>query len=166
VPHRIRVQSFLLLCLAAAPLTGCLIHYQYNAKIIEVRLHRGDDPANVWSAIDTAVASMGYGLSSIPGPASETRSSFRPLRFFSPASTIVVQFDKKLDLFRVKKVCVEQTKGASSWDLDSHIAELRDKLAEMLPGLTLTIVTIRAEGQADLFPLGDYTPFRKSALSN
>jgi hypothetical protein len=140
--------------------------YFVCAKIIEVRLHRGDDPENVWSAIDTAVKSMRYGLSSIPSPASETRSYFRPLRFFSSASTIVVQFDKKLDLFRLKKVRVGQTKGASSWDIDSHIAELRDKLAEMLPGLTLTIVTIRAEGQADLFPIGDYTLFRKSAISN
>ena len=109
---------------------------------------------------------MGYGLSSNPGPTSETRSYFRPLRFSSPAGAIVVQFDKKLDLFRVKKVRAGQTKGASSWDLDSHITEVRDKLAEMLPGLTLTIVTIRAEGQADLFPIGDHTLFQKSALSN
>jgi hypothetical protein len=55
------------------------------------------------------------------------------------------------------RIRVGQTKGASSWDIDPHITELRDKLAEMLPGLTLTIVAIRAEGQADLFPLGDYT---------
>jgi hypothetical protein len=66
------------------------------------------------------------------------------------------------------RIRVGQTKGAgaSSWDIDPHITELRDKLAEMLPGLTLTIVAIRAEGQADLFPLGDYTLFRNSALSN
>jgi hypothetical protein len=52
----------------------------------------------------------------------------------------------------VKKIRVGQVKNTSSWDVDSRVQALRDKLAEALPELTVTIVTIQAEGQADLFP--------------
>jgi hypothetical protein len=40
----------------------------------------------------------------------------------------------------------------SGWDLDPRVQALRDKLAEALPELTVSIITIHAEGQTDLFP--------------
>ena len=141
-------------------MSGCLVHYQYQAKIIEVRLRRGSDQIKVWTAIDTVAKSLGYHLSSGSETGGESRTYARSLHFFSPASTINVEFNKTSNLFRLTKKRVGQTKGDSSWDIDSRVTELRDRLAEALPGFAIMIVTIKAEGQADLFPLGDYTPFR------
>jgi hypothetical protein len=83
---------------------------------------------------------------------SESHTYSRPLRFFSPPSIIDVDFDEKSHVLWVKKIRVGQVKNTSSWDVDSRVQALRDKLAEALPELTVTIVTIQAEGQADLFP--------------
>ncbi|MFY9985133.1 MAG: SDR family NAD(P)-dependent oxidoreductase [Chthoniobacterales bacterium] len=87
----------------------------------------------------------------------DRRSYSRPLRFLSPPSIIRVESDEKSNVLRVTKIRVGQTKGVSSWDIDSRVNELRDKLAEALPGLAIKIVTMRAEGQTDLFRLGCYT---------
>jgi hypothetical protein len=113
-----------------------------------------DDSVRVWSAIETVVKPLGYSLSSSSGFSVDSRSYFRPLRFFSPPSTINVAFDEDSNAFRIKKIRVGSTKGASSWDIDSHVEDLREKLAAALPGLIVTVVTIKAEGQADLFPMG------------
>jgi hypothetical protein len=64
----------------------------------------------------------------------------------------MIVFDS--NVLRLRKIAVGQTKGTSSWDIDSRVQTLRDKLAEALPELTITIITIPAEGQTDLFPLG------------
>jgi hypothetical protein len=134
-------------------MTGCVIHYQYQAKIIEIRLRKSDDRAEVWNRIGTVIEGSGYNLSSSSEISIDRRSYSRPLRFLSPPSTIRVESDEKSNVLRVTKIRVGQTKGVSSWDIDSRVNELRDKLAEALPGLAIKIVTIRAEGQTDLFPL-------------
>jgi hypothetical protein len=165
VSNWIHTCRLLLLSLAVASITGCLIHYQYDAKIIEIRARKADDKTRIWSAIDSVVSLMDYDLSSHSGTAGETRSYFRPLRYFSRPSSIKVAFDETSNMFRITKIRVGSTKGTSSWDIDSHVEDLRDKLAAALPGLSVTIVTIKAEGQADLFPLGDYCRFRIPALN-
>jgi hypothetical protein len=157
----IRISTLLLLCATVASMTGCLIHYHYAAKIIEIRVRNRNDSVRVWSAIEAVVKASGYRLSSGSENSIETRSYFRPLRFFTLGRTIDVAFDGRSSVFRIKKIRVGQTKGASSWDIDPHVADLREKLAAALPGMIVTIVTIEAEGQADLVPLGDYS--RKSA---
>lgn len=81
-----------------------------------------------------------------------SRRFSRPLRFFSPPSIIDVDLDEKSNLLYLKKIRVGQTKNTSSWDTDSKVQALRDKLAEALPGTTVTIVNIEEQGQTDLFP--------------
>ena len=141
---------------ATVSMTGCLIHYHYDAKTIEIRVRKRDDSVRVWSAIETVVKPLGYRLSSSSEIPVETRSYFHPPGFFSQPSIISVAFDEKSNVFRIKKIRLGPTKGASTWDIDSRVGDLREKLAAALPGMTVTIVTIKAEGQADLFPLGDY----------
>jgi len=82
----------------------------------------------------------------------ESHSYSRPLRFLSPPSMTNVEFDETSNMLRLKKIRVGQVKNTSSWDIDSGVLALRDKLAEALPELTVSIVTIREVGQADLFP--------------
>jgi hypothetical protein len=149
---RFRTPRLLLLSIAIATLAGCVIHYHYQAKIIEIRLLRQDHRVDVWSRIDRVVESLGYRLTMVAEIPSESRTYSRPLRFFSPPSMIQVDFDEKSHVLRVKKIRVGQVKNTSSWDVDSRVQALRDKLAEALPELTVTMVTVQAEGQADLFP--------------
>ncbi|MBV8277940.1 MAG: hypothetical protein JO170_22125 [Verrucomicrobia bacterium] len=144
--------------MTVATFAGCVIHYQYQAKIIEIRLPQRDHRVTVWRRIDRVVESLGYSLSGASALPPESHTYSRPLRFFSPPSRISVVFDQKSNVLWVKKIAVGQTKGVSSWDVDSRVQPLRDKLAEALPETTVSIVTIQAEGQADLFPLGDNRP--------
>jgi hypothetical protein len=134
-------------------MSSCVIHYQYQAKIVEIRLRKSDDLTKVWSRITAVVEALGYRSDPFLLESSMMSRRFsRPLRFFSPPSIIDVDLDEKSNLLYLKKIRVGHAKNTSSWDTDSRVQALRDKLAEALPELTVTIVTIQAEGQADLFP--------------
>ena len=144
---------FLSLSVASATLAGCAIRYHYQAKIIEIRLRKSDDLTKVWSRITAVVEAQGYRLDpSLLQSSMMSRTFSRPLRFFSPPSIIDVDLDEKSNVLYLKKIRVGQAKSTSSWDVDSKVQALRDKLAEVLPGTTITIVTIQQEGQTDLFP--------------
>jgi hypothetical protein len=41
-------------------LSGCLIHYHYQANVIEIQLRPSDDPRKIWSAIDDVAEGLGY----------------------------------------------------------------------------------------------------------
>jgi hypothetical protein len=62
MPLRFRTPRLLLLSIAIASPAGCVIHYHYQAKIIEIQLLRQDHRVDVWSRIDRAVESLGYRL--------------------------------------------------------------------------------------------------------
>jgi hypothetical protein len=98
---RFRTPRLLLLSIAIATLAGCVIHYHYQAKIIEIRLLRQDHRVDVWSRIDRVVESLGYRLTMVAEIPSESHTYSRPPRFFSPPSIIDVDFDEKSHVLRV-----------------------------------------------------------------
>ena len=63
-----------------------------------------------------------------------------------------MDLDEKSNVLSFMKIRVDQVKNTSSSDVDSRVNELRGKLAEALPGTTVSIVTVQEEGQTDLFP--------------
>jgi hypothetical protein len=125
-----RTTRLLFLSVTIATLAGCAIHYHYQAKIIEIRLRKSEDLANVWSRITAVVEAQGYRSdSSLLESSMMSRRFSRPLRFFSPPSTIHVDLYEKSNVLYLKKIRVGQIKSGSSWDLDSGVNALRDKIS-------------------------------------
>jgi hypothetical protein len=86
---------------AVATMSGCVIHYQYQAKIVEIRLQKGDDLTKVWSRITAVVEALDPSLLE---SSMMSRRFSRPLRFFSPPSIIDVDLDEKSNLPYLKKI--------------------------------------------------------------
>jgi len=149
----IRTTRLLFLAVSVAAISGCVIDYRYEAKIIEIHLRKSDDLAATWSRIAAVVEALGYRSDpSLLESSMMSRRFSRPLRFFSPPSNIDVDLDEKSNVLYLTKIMVGQAKSTSSWDVDSRVQPLRDKLAEAFPELNVTIVTTLREGRADFFP--------------
>ena len=126
-------------------LSGCLIHYHYQSKVIEVQLRGKDDPTKVWFAIDNVVKALDYELHNEPNSPhlDIARAYVRPR--FGDNSAIHVEFDKTSRVFRIKKVRTWLGSNPSTVDIDSRLEGLRTLLAQALPGTTVVIVTVREE---------------------
>jgi hypothetical protein len=100
------------LSIAVATMSGCVIHYQYQAKIIEIRFRKSDDLTKIWSRITTVVEALGYHSDpSLLETSLMSRRFSRPLRFFSSPSIIDVDLDEKSNVLYLKKIRVGRVKA-------------------------------------------------------